>query len=402
MATAAHYQALLSTLGTQSGREKVAARMDNFVKDREKVDMMFTKVWPEQKIEKTDRNLHPSTTQDTMNYLVESEPEARAMTGSFRGEPRIRYYTSRRFYAPFYPEETEELQQSEMDLMAYGFDIEKMVKDKALNALNEVSDRRKLIISEGAVQILQREEQGLAYTAALTNTQIFTARNVASGAVPQVGKVKSKDAIGMHDASFAENGANDTEVWPIQKDDITELLKLFPGTGGPRKSHLSCEVMLMTETDKLDMNNWSSSEAGDDIVKETTVNGYKYSTVQGQKFAVTKSTSVLRPGNLYAFAPRDYVGGCLTLQPLKSYVDRVKDRFTWQAKRIICTYVGNVAGIRKLELYAGSSDLNIDSGTVPGGNAAVMARFAPLAEEELGALNNLIRKGGTVPNVTDF
>jgi hypothetical protein len=395
--TAAHFNELLDLLGTTDGKTKVASKMTAFIRDREKSDSLFAKIWPEQKVSEKDPEIQRSTEHDTLAYMVESGPEARAMSASFRGEPQVRYYTSPRFLTPFYKLQTERLQQSELDMMAYRYDMEKMVRERALDAMMEVYDRRQVVLCEGATIINQKEEQGIAYSTALTVNTAFTAFNVAAG-VPEIGKVKGTDALTAGaGAAGAAAGVVDDQLFPLQKDDITKLLKLFPGTGGPRKSHLKCKVIGISATDILDMNNWSTSEVGDEIAKETTVKGYKYSTVQGIKYATTTNTGVLRPGNIFAFADRSFVGGCATLRPLKSYVDKELDRFTFEANKIIATYIGNIAGVRKLELYAGSAE------TVAGGaNTAMQARFAPLAESEFGALNNLISKGGTVGTVTDF
>lgn len=398
-ATATQFRRFMGELGTTEGREKIAAVMDNFVRDREKADSLFQKIWPEKTVSERDPNVQRSIKNDSIMYLVETEPEARGMTASFRGEPEVRYYRSPRFYAPFYALQTERLEQSEMDLIAYRFDIEKMVREKALDVMNEVHDRRHVVILEGACQILQKEEQGIAYSTALTATTAFTAGNVndSGTGVKELGKIKGIDVLNLAGAASGAASVTEEAEYPIQKDDFTKLLKLFPGRGGPRKSHLKCKILAMSETDKLDMNNWSSTDVGYDIVKETTIDGYKYSKVQGQIFATTTNTGVLRPGNIFAMADRQYLGGVMTLRPLKTYVDKKEDRMTWMAKKHLCTFVGNVAGVRKLELYAGSAE------TVTGVvNTAMQALYAPLAETELGALNNLVSKGGTVPHIEEF
>ena len=86
----------------------------------------------------------------------------------------------------------------------------------------------------------------------------------------------------------------------------------------------------------------------------------------------------------------------MVLNKTKFYSDKERNRVSFEAWEDIGMYVGNVAGVRKLELYAG------DAGNTATSNATCKAKFAPKAESELGAKNNLVEEGGTVPNVDQF
>ena len=62
-------------------------------------------------------------------------------------------------------------------------------------------------------------------------------------------------------------------------------------------------------------------------------------------------------------------------------------------------YIGNVAGCRKLELYAGSVDL---AGTGQTDNTTFKTPYIPVAEKDLGKKNNLVAEGGTFPQINQF
>jgi hypothetical protein len=82
---------------------------------------------------------------------------------------------------------------------------------------------------------------------------------------------------------------------------------------------------------------------------------------------------------------------------LTFYTDRERDKYSFEAWADIGMYIGNVAGVRKLETYAGSVD--VKTGT---SNATFAADYLPVAESDLGQLNNLIEEGGSYPQVTVY
>ena len=142
---------------------------------------------------------------------------------------------------------------------------------------------------------------------------------------------------------------------------------------------------------------------GDKIVGETSVDGYKYSTVIGRKFIRTLKTDILRPGNIYAFTAPEFLGGFMVLNKTKFYADKERNRVSFEAWEDIGMYIGNVAACRKLELYAGSVETSAEApvGNFPANNS-VTTRFSPKPEKELGKLNNLVEEGQTFPQVAQF
>ena len=89
----------------------------------------------------------------------------------------------------------------------------------------------------------------------------------------------------------------------------------------------------------------------------------------------------------------------MILNKTKFYADKERNRVSFEAWEDIGIYIGNVAGCRKLELYAGSSDAMASGSTA---NTAILTAKAPVAESALGRKNNLVDEGETFPQVEGF
>ena len=387
-------------LGTAEGKDKIAALGSDYIRDRLREESFLRKVMPPKTVTRAD--LQVSVNHDTLVKIVEVEPESRSMTLSFRGQPKVRYYTGSRFEVPFHEVGSERYEQTEQELMAYTMPITEIIRRNIVLDIQEIEDRVFLGHCESAVQALQKNQGivagAIALTAQFADAQAFTAYNVATVATPtvtEVGKCKGVDVLANAAAGGAALGLAENLIFPVQKDDFIKLFKLFIGRGG-RGSRLRCEQFLMTDSDFEDINAWTDSDMGDKIVGETTVDGYKYKTVIGRKFVRTLKTDILRPGNIYAFASNEYLGGFLILNKTKFYADKERNRVSFEAWEDVGAYIGNIAGVRKLELYAGSTD---DTSTA---NVAYQTTYLPLPENQLGTRNNLVDEGGTFPAVSQF
>jgi hypothetical protein len=385
----------VSKLDTEAGKEKIAALGGDFIKDRLREESFARKVLPPKTVSRSD--LQVSVNHDTLVKIVEVEPQSRAMSMSFRAQPTVRYYTGPRFEVPFHTVGSQRFEQTEQELMAYVMPITEIIKRNIVNDIQEIEDRVFLTHMESAVQGLQQDAQGLVFGAAYADAAAFTARNVATNAIPEVGKVKSIDALAGTAAANDADGLDEGLIFPVQKDDLIKLFQTFTGGGG-RGSRLRCDQFLMTDTDFEDINAWLHADMGDKIVGETTVDGYKYKTVIGRKFIRTLKTDILRPGNIYAFTAPEYLGGFLLLNKTKFYADKERNRISFEAWEDIGMYVGNVAGVRKLELYTGC----VETVGTPADNVAIRDLRLPVAEEALGARNHLVNEGVTFPAVAQF
>lgn len=388
----------VSKLDTEAGKEKIAALGGDYIRDRLREESFARKVLPPKQVSRSD--LQVSVAHDTLVKIVEVEPQSRAMSMSFRGQPSVKYYTGPRFEVPFHTVGSLRYEQTEQELMAYTLPITEIIRRNIVNDIQEIEDRVFLNHMESAVQSLQQDAQGLTFGDAYADDDAFSAYNVNNtSGMKEVGKCKGLDvlanAVGGAGANAAD-GLDEDLIYPVQKDDMIKLFQLFTGTGN-RGSRLRCDQFLITDTDFEDINAWAHTDMGEKV-GETTVDGYKYSTVIGRKFIRTLKTDILRPGNIYAFCAPEYLGGFLTLNKTKFFADKERNRVSFEAWEDIGMYVGNVAGVRKLELYAGA----VETLSTPAGNATPRAAYLPKAEADLGSKNNLIEEGETFPGVSSF
>ena len=388
-------------LDTEAGKEKIAALGGDYIRDRLREESFARQILPPKTVTRAD--LQVSVNHDTLVKIVEVEPQSRAMTMSFRGQPTAKYYSAPRFEVPFSTIGSERYEKTEQELMAYTMPITEIIRRNVVKDIQELEDHVFLNHVESAVQSLQKEASAspnkVAFDADFTADTAFTAFNVNAGTVKEVGKVKATDVLfqtqGSGKADNSTDALDQAVNVPVQKDDMIKLFSLFPGDGSSA-SRLRADRFLITDTDFEDLNSWTISEMGDKIVGETTVDGYKYNSVIGRRYIRTLKTDILRPGNIYCFTSPEYFGGFLILNKTKFYADKERNRVSFEAWEDIGMYIGNVAGARKLELYAGSVDAGISS------TDGVSTTKAPLAEDKLGKKNNLVDEDQTFPRVDNF
>jgi hypothetical protein len=387
----------LTKLDTEAGKEKIAQLGSDYIRDRLREESFSAKVLAKRQVSRSE--LQVSVNHDYLVKIVEIEPQSRAMSMSFRGQPNVKYYTGDRFECAFHTVGSQRYEQTEQELMAYSMPITQIMRQNIVNDIAEVEDRVFLGHIESACQALQKDANGITLSTAYVDATAFTARNIQNNGVREVGKAKSIDALANTAAASNAAGLSENLIYPVQKDDMIKLFQLFTGTGG-RGSRLRCDQFLITDTDFEDINSWALADMGDKIVGETSVDGYKYSTVIGRKFVRTLKTDILRPGNIYAFAAPEFLGGFMVLNKLQFYADKERNRVSFEAWEDIGMYIGNIAGCRKLELYAGA--VEVSNGTNGATEQAYRAKYLPVAEDQLGKKNNLVAEGGTFPQINQF
>ena len=384
----------LDKYDTPDGKIKIAGYGADFIKDRIREEGFIGQVLTEKPV--TRQDLQVSVNHEGLVKIVQTEMAQRASTMSFRGQPDVVYIYAPRYEVPFYRIGSPRYEKTEIELMSYDIPLTDMVMKNIANDLEEIQDRQGLVLFETAVESAQKNANGVAFTASFSDTKAFTAGNIAAKNVKEVGKCKSIDVINNTAAGGGTASLNEDLIFPVQKDDIIKLKKLFIGTGG-KGSRLRAEKALWSDADFEDINSWTLSDTGEKIVGETTVEGYKYKTVVGLRHFRTLKTDILRPGNIWAFAPEEYLGGFYSLNKLKFYTDKERDKFSFEGWKDIAMHLGNVHAVRKIELYAGSSDINTSTD-----NSAYASNYQPVLEENLGILNNLVAEGQSFPQVTNF
>jgi hypothetical protein len=359
-------------LGTAEGKEKIAEYGGSYIRDRLREVSFTRKVMPPEQVTRAD--CQRSVNHDTLVKIIDVEPQSRAMSITFRGQPTARFIRGPKAEIGFYTISSEMFQKTEQELLAYEMPITKIIEENSVKDIQEIEDREFLVHIEAAVQALQTEANGNVATA-------LNATTVQAGTVVEFSAIKGE---------LARNAvANDATVRPIQRPDVVNLFKLLDG------NRLRAERLLMTEVDWDDILQWTVEDFGARIQSETAVDGYKYNTLLGRAYIRTIKTDILRPGNVYAFTAPEFFGKFYVLNNTKFYIDKVANTITFQAWEDIGMGVINIASVRKLELYSADANPTTDAD-------GLLANFIPLAEDQLGAVNNRVDQGLVFPQVVQF
>ena len=358
-------------LGTAEGKEKIAEYGGTYIRDRLREVSYARKVLPPQQVTRAD--CQRSVNHDTLMKIIDVEPQSRAASISFRGQPTARFIRGPKAEAAFFTISSEMFQKTEQELLAYEMPITKVIEDNSVKDIQEIEDREYTVWIEAAVQALQQEANGGVITS-------LNASNVKVGAVVEFSVRKGELA--------RTATTNDTTVRPVQRPDLVNLFKLLDG------NRLRSERILMTEVDWDDLLQWTVEDFGDRLQSETAVDGYKYNTLLGRAYIRTVKTDILRPGNVYVFTRPEFFGKFYVLNNSKFYIDKIANMITFQAWEDISITIVNIAAVRKLELYSGdATSLNADG---------VLTAVTPVTEDSLGAVNNRVDSGLNFPSVIQY
>lgn len=358
-------------ISSEGGREKAAEFGGSFVRDRLREVSFARKVTPPENVTRADCQV--STNHDTLTKIVQLEPRSRAMTMTFRGQPRANFIRAPRAETSFYTISSELFMKTEQELLAYDMPITKLIEENSVKDLQEIEDREWLLHNEAAVQAMQQEANGGTITR-------LDATTVKAGGVVEFSVRKGELA--------RVATVDDATVRPIQRTDVINGFKMLDG------KRLRCDRFLMTETDWDDILQWTVEDFGDRLQSETTVDGYKYNLVLGRSYIRTIKTDILREGNIYFYTKPEYFGRFYILNNTKFYIDKVANNIMFQSWEDIAMLIANVASVKKIELYsADATSLDTQS---------LRDNFLPYEEEALGALNNRVDEGLKFPQVQQY
>jgi len=357
-------------LDSHEGREKVAQYSGNYIRDKLREVSYARQIIPPEDV--TAKDCQVSVNHDTLVKIIEVEPQSRAMAITFRGSPDARFIRAPRAEVPFFTIASEKFEKTEEELLAYTMPVTKIIEDNTAKDMEEVEDREFTIHIEAAVQALQAEANGVAAAPILNATTL-------QGATPPV-------EFSVRKGELARAATTNGSVpLPVQRPDFVNLFKMLDN------NRLRCALVLIAEGDWDDVLQWTVEDFGDKFQSETAVDGYKYNTLLGRAYVRTIKTDILRPGNLYAFTKPEFLGKFFVLSKAKFYIDKIMNLITWASWETIAMAIVNIASVRKLELYSGDATLNDNDG--------ILSSVIPVAEEELGAVNNKVEEGLHYPAV---
>jgi hypothetical protein len=326
------------------GKEKLAAVAQAYVRDKLRENSFARKILPPMMVTKADMQV--SVNHDTLVYIDEIEPNSRAMSLTFRGQPTARFISAPRYEIPCFTISSERFEKTEQELLAYRMPITKVIEDNSVKDIQEIEDVR-----------------------FLTHVKSCTDATGQS--------VMGEQASDEYDA----NGYNSFEG-VLQRGD---LVKLFKELDSKRRR---CAKILINEEDWDDILSWTIEDYGDTVQGKVVVDGYTYDRIMGRMVVRTIKTDILETGNIYGFTSPEFLGKFLILNNTKFYIDKVANLIQWQCWEDIGMGFGNVSSIAHLKLYNAE-----DASDVP-------------TESEIGGgTNGVFNKaatGVTFPSVTQY
>lgn len=348
---------LLSQLSDPSARSKISARFGGYVRDRLREASFAEQVLPPETLDRSQCQV--STQHESLVKIEFLEPKSRAMTVTFRGEPRANFIRGERVEIPFFTVMSDMFQKPEQEFLVYPFPLGKVIEQNSVRDIGEIQDREFLIHAEASVQALQTE--------ANTTTTALNPTALGTGAV--------EFSVRKGELARIATGTFSSVALPLQRPDLANLFKLLDG------NRLESDQFLITSVDWDDLLQWTVEDQGDKIQSETAVQGWKYNMVLGRRYIRTVKTDILRPGNIYCFTSPDFLGRFYVLNSVKFYIDKYINMVKFVAWKDIGMSFVNIASVRKLETYSGDANPSTDSD-------GILSSVTPKAEEDLGAQNN--------------
>lgn len=399
-------QVILDSCNTEAGRDKLASKLadytnqlmgfgldktaatGNFTRDHIREVSFTNRIIPPRDI--TPAECQIGLESDANLVKIEfMEPESPgALRVSYRGTPETSFIRAPRYATPFYTIMSKIVEKHEDELMVYrDMPLTKIVEDQIIKDMQYVFDRQNLLHFEACVQ----EAQRLAYGGTVTAMRASTYATAL-----KVSVIKGRNA------QLA--AADDFTVRQLLKTDIIELGKLLsqfnretdPSKGTARQ--LVLDKILITETDFRDASAWTLQDLGDRVASDVVENGWRYKQLVGTNYIVTNKTQVLKPGNVYGFAPPEFMGNNYVLQRAKFYVDKVINVIKWVSWMKVGFSIGNIMSIVKLELYGG----NVAPGTLLNAPDLNHEYVEPVREKDMFRNINKVDDGSTIGTVSVY
>ena len=158
-----------SKLNTAEGKEKIAQYGGSYIRDRLREVSFVRKIMPPEQVTRTD--CQRSVNHDTLVKIVDIEPQSRAMSITFRGQPSARFIRGSKAECAFFTISSEIFQKTEQELLAYEMPITKIIEENSVKDIQEIEDREFLLHIEASVQALQKEANGNTATSGYSRSK---------------------------------------------------------------------------------------------------------------------------------------------------------------------------------------------------------------------------------------
>jgi len=288
-------QVFSKLLETKQGQEEVRERSLLYIKQILREESFARKILPPESVTKYD--LQRAVDNDTVQKVVDIEPNSLALPLNFRSEPTGDYVEGPRYAIDFFTISSELFEKTEQELFAYESPLIQIIEENSVKDIQEIEDSQ---------------------------------------------------FIGSIDTAVAATGKSlDLAAKPrLDKDMLTDAFKLIDS------DRLNTEVILMANTTFNDVLNLDLNTLGDTVASKVIVDGYTYNQLLGKRLIVTTKTNIIATGVVYLFTDQKYLGNFFILNSTKFYIDKVADLIRWKTWEVIGIGIGNINSAARLRFGA--------------------------------------------------
>jgi len=230
--------------------------------------------------------------------IIDIEPNPQtpvAIPIDFRGGTEAQYVVGDRYAVTFYKIETKEFQYREGDLLTIRMPITQVLQEIMLKEIQWAEDYNFIKASDAAVNL---------------TGQVVTSTNTI-----------------------------------LQKKDLVDLFSKMA------TKFLKPEVVLMPYAMYIQILAWDYSAYGSELLKEVTIDGYKYTTLLGKRFIVSIKSDILNDKVAYAYTEPKFLGHAFTLEEdVKFDMQKEYDLIRFKSWETIGAAIGNANAVAKLVL----------------------------------------------------
>lgn len=293
----AQVQAFSEMLDTPGGAQRIQEAGLSYIKRILREESFTRKIIPPINVTKFDCQRSVKT--DTVEKIVDIEPNSTALPLNFRSEAPADFIEAARYAIPFFTISSPLYEKTEQELYAYESPVVKIIEENSVKDIQETEDSKFIEYSQIAVEASDNILQ-------VTGTQTLSSKKM-----------------------------------------LTEAFKLLD------ENRLQTATILMNNVTFNDVLGLPNEQVGSPMNSEIIQNGYSYATLLGKKLIVTTKSNIIPTGQVWFFADQKYLGNFFILNNTKFYINKIADLIKWKTWEVIGLGIGNIYAIAKLEFGPG-------------------------------------------------
>lgn len=318
--TAALNASFHEKVGTEAGRQEIAAGALSFIKQRLREESFARRILIPTPVTKHDvqRAVDHDTVQKIIDIEFDKDPNALGMALNFTSEPTAIYVRGKRFAVDFFKIETPFYEKTEQELYAYEYPVIRTIEENSVKDIQFIEDK-----------------VFIGHINSIFDSATFTEVDATAGAT---------DIFNPGTGTFS--GAFDRKA-------VLAGFRAIEGSvasEAPRK--LRPEVILVAESRYFDWLDQRADSIGNATADQITVNGYPHDQILGRKLITTTKIDLLPGDRFFVFAPQRYFGYFFVLNATKFYIDKIADLIRWKTWELIGMGFGNVRAVMRVKVGA--------------------------------------------------